>query len=134
MAGKLCIVVLLLALGLTATGCATVDTVTTLNGQELTANGARPVAHINGECWGIYFMYVVPVITGYPKTPNKFRFAVLRNTVQVDKVVQMVTRESRRLGATRTTDLQSSTDSRWLVIPFPFFWYRTCQVSGNAVK
>jgi hypothetical protein len=47
----------------------------------------------------------------------------------------MTTAKSKELGATKITDLQSSTTSV-LVWPIPPFllWYKAVQVSGNAIR
>jgi hypothetical protein len=53
--------------------------------------------------------------------------------VTEEAVVQMVTRTSKELGATKTTDLVSRFDSTGLRTLF-IFWYFNVQVSANAVK
>ncbi|MBU4198935.1 MAG: hypothetical protein KKG09_07405 [Verrucomicrobia bacterium] len=60
-------------------------------------------------------------------------FALFRDTVTEQAVVDMVTKKSRELGATKTTDLVSRTDSTGLQTLFTI-WYYSVQVSGNAVK
>ena len=123
--------VLVVSLGILATGCASIQTATNFNDQKITTDASTPVAHVYGSNWGIYFLAYVPVLTG--DTAKHGIIAAGRNTVSVAAAVDMVTRKSKELGATKTTDLQSSTTSVWIV-PFPVFWYRSVQVSGNATK
>jgi len=60
------------------------------------------------------------------------------NTVTVENTVDMVTEKSSQMGAKKTTDLQSSYTSIWIpfvpIPPFFLYWYKSVEVSGNAVK
>jgi len=118
---------LVLALGMV--GCASVDTGTKFNDMNLTTSGQKPVAHLNGSCWGIYLFPVIPLLTG--DTASVGSIAVGQDTATVEPVVEMTTRKAKQLGATSVVDLQSHKTS--LYIP-PVFWYKSCEVSGNAVK
>jgi len=127
--------VVVLAVGLV--GCASVDVATKLNDLKITEGGATPVAHINGYCWGLYFLPYVPLLAGDPSRPvsesapeSGGSVLFLQNSVRLEPVVEMVTRKAKALGATRITDLQSRRGSICLVL----FWIRSYQVSGNAVK
>jgi uncharacterized protein YceK len=122
---------LVVALGILVTGCASIQTATSLNDQRITADASTPVAHVYGSNWGIYFLLYVPLLTG--DTAKHGTIAVGRDTVSVAAAVDMVTRKSKELGVTRTTDIQSSSTSVW-IIPLPVFWYKSVQVSGNATK
>ncbi len=110
-------------------GCASLETGTTLNGQQLSDMGAN-VAHVNGSNWGLYLLDI-PLITGSTSNPGSIAFG--EDTVNVDAVVDMVTAKSAELGASKTADLQSSASSAWLVPTFVLF-LREVQVSGNAVE
>ena len=114
------------------TGCASLDVGDKFNEQRITEERYTPVAHINGDCWGIYFLPFIPLLTGDTAT-NGSKIAINQDTVNVGAVTEMVTRKSKALGATNTVDLSSRNESTW-IIPFLFFWYKECQVSGNAVK
>lgn len=113
-------------------GCASVKTATKLNGQLLTPNDT-PIAHVNGSNWGIYWLPFVPLFTGSTEKPGDSE--IFRDTVTVENVVDMTTARSRALGAKKTTDLQSSTTSI-LVFPIPplLLWYKSVEVSGNAIQ
>lgn len=128
------VVAVMVSLVITAmvSGCATMSTAGKLNGQKLTST-ETPVAHLNGSTWGIYWLPTFPILTGSTDKPGKV--AAFKDTVTVESVVDMTTAKSKELGATKTTDLQSSTTSI-LVFPVPPFllWYKSVQVSGNAVK
>ena len=117
--------------GLLLAGCASVHVVQSLNDQKLTSTGEDPVAHLNGDNFGYYLFGVVPLIAGDPADTNSF--TLFKNTVTENAVVDMVTKKSKELGATKTTDLVSRTDSTGLQTLFTV-WYRSVQVSGNAVK
>lgn len=117
--------------GLWLAGCASVHVVQDLNGQQLTTTGETPIAHVNGDNFGYYLFGLIPLIAGDPADTNSF--ALFRNTVTEKAVVEMVTRKSKELGATKTTDLTSYANSTGLQTLFTV-WYYSVQVSGNAVK
>lgn len=123
--------VLVVSLAILTTGCASIQTATNFNDQKTTTDTSTPVAHVYGSNWGIYFLAYVPLLSG--DTAKQGTIAAGRNTVSVAAAVDMVTRKSKQLGATKTTDLQSSTASVWIV-PFPLLWYKSVQVSGNATR
>lgn len=110
-------------------GCASVDTGTKLNGMDLASSGTD-VAHMNAESWGIYFLPMFPLLTG-DTSSTAGGMAVLSDTCRVEPVVDMITRAGKEMGAGRVDDLRSDRTSVW--IP-PFFWYKSVQVSGNAIK
>ncbi len=116
-------------------GCASVQTASKadLNGRKLTMdNKAQDVAHINGNNWGFYFLKW-GLISG--STENLGDMTFMKDTVRVDKVVDIVTNKSKSLGAKETVDLQSTCTSIMLPFPIPFlFFIKEVQVSGNAVK
>ncbi len=117
--------------GLLLAGCASVKVVRDLNGQQLTAAGETPIAHLHGDIFGYYLFGVWPLFTGDPADPR--RFAWFRDTVTETAAVDMLTKKSRELGATKTTDLTTRLDSTGLQTLFTV-WYYDVQVSGNAVK
>jgi hypothetical protein len=110
-------------------GCASVDTGKKLNGVDL-ASGGTDIAHVNAESWGIYFLPMFPLLTGDTSSVAG-GMAVLSDTCKVEPVVDMATKAAKELGAKRLDDLVSNRTSIW--IP-PFFWYKSVQASGNAIK
>ena len=56
-----------------------------------------------------------------------------KDTVNVKAVTDMVTDKSKALGGTSTLDLKSNTSGFW-IIPLFVVFYRSVEVSGNAVK
>jgi hypothetical protein len=110
-------------------GCASVKTAgkADFNGRKLTmGKGVKDIAHINGDNWGLYFLWF-PLITGSTEPVGEIVF--LKDTVKLDKVVDIVTAKSKELGAKEIVDLQSNLSS------FGFlFKIKDVQVSGNAVK
>jgi hypothetical protein len=119
------VLVALLAVGLA--GCASMSTGDRLNGQKL--NDDTPVAHLNAGNWGFYFLWF-GVITGDASTPSG-GIALLDDSVNVPDMVDMVTMGAKEKGASKVVDLTSTYSSFW--IP-PFFFIKSCEVSGNAVK
>lgn len=89
------------------------------------------IAHLNGYCWGLYFTPYFPIITGSVEHPGVPCF--FKDNVSVDRVVEMVSRKSKELGATRLSDLHSYTDS-WWNWKFLLFWTKVTDVSGNASR
>ncbi len=122
-------------LGLTAwvaAGCSSVFVTSELHDQQLTESGARPVAHVHSDIWGIYFLGFesCPVITGSCREPGSWHF--FRDTVSPDSAVGMVTEKSRELGALKTVDLTTDWYSGWQSYTL-IFWLKEAQASGNAV-
>ena len=80
---------------------------------------------------GAFNAAFVPLFTGSTGHPGLPAF--FSDDVTPKSVVDMVTAESKKQGATKTMDLESRTSSVWL-FPTVFFWYKSVEVSGNAVK
>ena len=110
-------------------GCASIQTAQKFNGQKIDLNAAQEVAHINGDNWGIYCLWI-PLFAGSTEKIGSVEFLGADN-VKVGPVVDLVTAESKKMGATKTLDIQSSASSSY--IP-PVFFFKEVQVSGNAVK
>ena len=113
---------------LSAVGCSSLTIVTELNNQRFTLD-EQPVAHLSARVGGIYLFYYIPLVTGDSEQTDRIRF--FRDEPDVERVVHMVTRKSKELGATRLTDLYSWSDSVWASFSL-IFWYRWTSVSGNA--
>jgi hypothetical protein len=113
---------------LMATGCSSLTVVRDLDNQRFTSKD-QPVAHVSAKIGGLYLFYAIPLVTGHADKPNWVR--LFRHEAAVERVVRMVTRTSKELGATRLTDLYSWSDSVWN--PWTLiFWYRWTSVSANA--
>ena len=121
-----------LAAGVLLTGCASVNTGTSLNGQKLTTDGGEVVAHVNGSNWGIYLLPIIPLLTGDPENPGSGMMG-FKDNVTVNDVVDMVTKKSVSMGASKTVDLTSDASSM-LVWPMPPIFLKDVEVSGNAIK
>ena len=131
MTKKITLAAAFVAVGILLMGCGSVDTTKALSGQKLTADGAAPVAHIHGNCWGIYFLPTIPLLTG---DCNAGGITFMSDNASLDHVVGAVTAKSASLKATKTTDVVSSKSSIWLPFPLPIFWYKSVSVSGNAIQ
>jgi len=110
-------------------GCTSVQVADQLNGQKIATAGTN-VAHIYGENWGIYCLSI-PIVGGDTEKPGGTVWG--KDTVNVKAVTDMVTDKSKALGGTSTLDLKSNTSSFWIMPTFVCF-YRSVEVSGNAVK
>jgi len=108
-------------------GCASVTKVDAkdLNGQDISYSG-KPVAHVVADNWGLY-VFSIPLITGDTANPGKTVF--LQDTVTVAKVTNMMTAESKKMGASKVYNIVSSTATN----PF-FFGFKEVQISANLVK
>lgn len=117
---------------LISAGCSSVISTTNLSGSELSDSGARPVAHIHSDIWGIYFLGFesCPVITGSASKPGSYHF--FRNIATTNSAAEMVLKESRKLGADAVIDLKTDWDSSWQSYTL-LFWLKEAQASGNAV-
>jgi hypothetical protein len=117
------------------TGCATLDVVPRdrLNEQRLTP-GAVPLAHIYAANWGWYLFKYIPIVTGSLDRPGVPRFpALFSDQVRVDRLVDKVTEESKKLGGTVVTDLRSRDRSYYMPYTL-FFWLNEFEVSANASR
>lgn len=113
-------------------GCASVQTAKILNGQKIDVSDS-PVAHIHAKNSGYYLLWI-PLIAGQTEAGSVGRIGLGKNTVTVECMVDVVTRESKSLGGTKTVDLASHVSSMPM-IPIPFvFSIKSVEVSGNAVK
>ena len=123
------VLVELIALALAFTvGCSSLNVIKELHDQRFTSE-EQPVAHLSARVGGIYLLYFIPLVTGDSEQVDSIRF--FRNESEVDRVVHMVTRKSKELGATHLTDLYSWSDSVWSALSL-VFWYRWTSVSANA--
>lgn len=116
-----------LALAFTV-GCSSLNVIKELHDQRFTSE-EQPVAHLSARVGGVYLFYFIPLVTGDSEQADSIRF--FRNEPEVDRVVHMVTRKSKELGATHLTDLYSWSDSVWSALSL-VFWYRWTSVSANA--
>ncbi len=127
------IVASLMAVGIlvSITACSSIETGSALNGVKLSPNeNEKPIAHLYGKIWGVYFFGVLPMFSGSSSRPGNC--AVFSDTVQVDNAVRMITKKAGKdLNAARLLDLQSSTSTFIFLFPFSV---RCVEVSGNAVE
>jgi len=123
-----------------AFGCATMEKASTFNGLQLTAENKDNVAHYNGKNWGIYLLSI-PLITGNTEKLSSVTEegiviatpALLKDTVSLDSVAEMVTRTAKADGAEVVEDMVSTTKNVW-IFPLLVIFYRGVQISANGVK
>lgn len=125
---------MVLACGLLAApGCASVHSVPSsqLHEQQL-APGAKPIAHVYVDCWGIYLFQVLPLITGnIDGSGLGLPFHLFTDSVRVDAVVERASGEAQRRGGTLLTDLQTRDRSYWIAWTL-LFWLKEFEVSANV--
>ena len=121
------------SLALVFAGCSSFQTATNLNDVKLSTDPERTtVAHVHGEVWGIYLLGCIPFFTGSTITPE--RCALFEDNVTIPRAAGMVTKTAQaRLNAPYLADMQSETTSYWL-FPTILFWYKSIQISGNALR
>ncbi|MDH4195757.1 MAG: hypothetical protein OEV70_16605 [Nitrospirota bacterium] len=125
---------IVIALGM-ITGCATVEVVGPehLHDQRF-AEETKPVAHVYAANWGWYLFKHFPVATGNLDNPGGPRWPKLfTDNVRVDLLVDKVTQESQKLGATTVSDLRTRDRSYYMFWTL-FFWLNEFEVSGNASR
>ncbi len=92
------------------------------------------MAHIYAANWGIYLFKYLPLITGtlsrsgVPSWP-----ALFSDEVQIERLVQKVSAESKQRGGTLLTDLQTRDRSYWLDWTL-ILWLNEFEVSANSSK
>ena len=108
-------------------GCVSVETVkgADLNAQSI-SNSGTTVAHVNVQNWGIY-LFSIPLLSG--DTNSVGSIAVLKDTVNPEAVVPVVTAEAKKLGGKKVYDLASQYNEFGFI-----FVNRSINVSGNVVK
>lgn len=115
------------AAALVFTGCVSVDTVPAADlSNQAISNQGQAVAHINVQNWGLY-LFSIPLISGDAEKVGSMAF--LKDTVNVESVLPVVTAKSQELKATKTLDLASQYDVAGLI-----FYFRSINMSANAVK
>jgi hypothetical protein len=123
-----------LALGMTV-GCATVEVVGPehLHDQQFVAE-TTPVAHVYADNWGWHLFKYIPIVTGNLDKPGVPQLPVFfTDTVRVDLLVDQVTKESTKLGASIISDLRTRDRSYyafWTLV----FWLNEFEVSANASR
>ena len=121
------------SLALVFTGCSSFQTATNLNGVQLSTDPSRTaVAHVHAEIWGVYIFGSIPIFTGSTIMPE--RCAMFEDNVTIPRTIGMATKLTKaRLNAQYLDALQSESSSCWL-FPTLIFWYKSIQVSGNALR
>lgn len=108
-------------------GCVSVETVkgADLNKQSISNTGTT-VAHVNVQNWGIY-LFTIPLFAG--STSSVGDIAVLKDTVNAQSVVPVLTAESKKLGGGSVYDVASQYSEFGFI-----FVSRSINVSGNVVR
>ena len=112
-------------------GCATVETVAPQ--QKLRTDGDKPLKSvISVENYGYYLFGFIPLIGGDPAYPNENRTACFRETVTLQRNMDMLADEARRIKAKDIVNLKSEVD--WTgSFSFWVFWRKTVYTSADAL-
>ena len=116
-------------------GCATLTVVPSerLAEQRLTP-AAEPVAHIYAANWGLYLFKYLPIITGSLARPGVPQWpSLFSDEVQIDRLVEKVSAESKQRGGNVLTDLRTRDRSYWLDWTL-IFWLNEFEVSANSSR
>lgn len=113
--------------------CSSFDTAANLNNMKLSTDpNVTAIAHVNGEVWGVYLLGVIPFFSGSTVMPE--RCTMFEDNVTVPRAVGMVIRTSQaRLNAQYLDNLSTQKTSTW-IMPSLLFWYKSVQVSANAMR
>ncbi|MBM4049556.1 MAG: hypothetical protein FJ279_31055 [Planctomycetes bacterium] len=130
MATRMIMLGLNVALAAALVGCASVDTATKFNDLNLITPGPKPVAHVNGSCWGFYVLNFIPIVSGSTDSPGWP--TIFSDTAAVEPVVDMTTRKARQMGASSFRDLHSHKVSI-PIVPL-FIWIKSCEVSATGAR
>ncbi len=84
-------------------GCSSVVSTSDISGVALSNCGARPVAHVHSDIWGIYFLGFesCPVITGSASHPGSFH--LFRNYATTNAAAEMVLKTAATWVRTRSS-------------------------------
>ena len=122
-----------------AAGCTSVSTDRQFNELALAGMPQKPLAHIHADNFGYYLFNCIPVFVG--DTEYVGGCALFEDTVQLDPVLRLVTREARAWNTDRLTNLQTRLSSTCFFSSIPYIgttlglvWYREIQISAVAVK
>lgn len=110
--------------------CASVRVSTDHPGPTPCASG-RALAHVHAQNWGVYFLYLIPVMTGNPDS-SAAGTIIFADRARAQDAARMVSAAAAGLGAAALHDLQSQESATW--IPLTPLWIRESQASGNACK
>ena len=124
------LIVIAFAAALLCTGCSSLIVARQFNEEQLHP-GHEPIAHVSGQIWGVYLFNWIPLGGGDPDKIGDWR--LFKDTVEVENAVDMLTRETRAMGAEVVTDLYTAYDSQWLAYTL-IMWRRDIDFSANASK
>src|SRR5262245_29925589 len=116
-------------------GCATLTVVPAerLAEQRLTP-AAESVAHIYASNWGLYLFKYLPLITGSLARPGVPQWpSLFSDEVQIGRLVEKVSAESKERGGNVLTDLRTRDRSYWIDWTL-IFWLNEYEVSANASR
>ena len=121
---------MILSLSLAAAAVLFAGCVETVKGADLNkqsiANTGTTVAHVNVQNWGIY-LFTIPLFAG--STSSVGDIPVLKDTVNAQAVVPVLTAEAKKLGGKAVYDVASQYSEFGFI-----FVNRSINVSGNVVR
>ena len=130
-------IIALMAIGF---GCASIARTDKFNGLDISAEGKDNVYHYNANCWGFYLLSI-PLITGDPedvsimdKSKIQINMVLMKDTVNLDSVAEMLSRNAKDDGATILEDVSSVRSNILFWFPLPIFFFKSVTMTANAVK
>lgn len=125
---KMMLFVTVLAAAVLFSACASVEVVKdkNLSGQKI-ANKGTTLAHVDVQNYGFY-LFSIPLLTGSVDKPGK-SIDLFTDTVTVDALLPVLTKETKKLGANKVLNLASQYSETGFII-----YTRSLNISGNAVK
>ena len=122
----------LVILGLAGCNTSTVTMLPPAEGQTA-SSGAKAAANLEGENWGIFLFYWIPLWSGHPGSPNRREYVVFGNRVKGKYMDMMLRQRAKQMKAETIEDLkvrESSTGvfSLWIL------WRRSISATAVAVE
>ncbi len=123
----------LAAVILATAGCntSTMTSTPAVEGQT-SLSGAKAVANLEADNWGLFLFYWIPIWSGNPSRPNRRDYVMFGNRVQEKYMDAMLRSRAKKLKADAVEDVTIQEDSTgffglWI------FWRRSMKAMGTAV-
>jgi len=111
-------------------GCSSVVMAQKFNGMAPVLEDVRPVAHVNSQISGLYFLGFLPVFSGTVMSSNTT--SIFTDTATIDNAFFQMNIAAKNAGANAVLNVTTMTDKS-MVVPFLFTWNRATSC-GTAVQ
>ncbi|MDR0932874.1 MAG: hypothetical protein LBM70_07655 [Victivallales bacterium] len=99
---------------------------------QVSSDGSRVVANLEGDNWGIFLFYYIPLWSGEPNHPNERDYATFQNKIKNKYTIEMLKKRAKQLKA-EVQDVQIS-DSSTGFFSLWILWRRSQSATAVAVK